>query len=109
MIVCSAISGNVNLCLYSKKALPIGRFTKVIVEQRKQSDGKIHFVVNIGGVEEFNVVNTRPQIFHDVRYTASDPWHNAAKAQIRNFQLTIKKDCLGKSSEIILSTKYWSL
>ena len=107
--MCSAISGNVNLCLYSKKALPIGRFTKVIVEQRKQSDGKIHFVVNIGGVEEFNVVNTRPQIFHDVRYTASDPWHNAAKAQIRNFQLTIKKDCLGKSSEIILPTKYWSL
>ena len=94
--VCSAVSANVNLCYDSKTPLPMNKFTKVVVEQRMEQDKKLHYVISIADKEVFNLVNTRPQIFYDVRYTASDPWHVAAKAQIQNFEMTMQKDCLGK-------------
>ena len=41
----------------------------------------------MNGKRFVDILNDRPQIFNDVKYYASDPWHNPAKAVIANFEL----------------------
>lgn len=91
--ICSAVNGNVNYC-YNSKAIPIGQPTNIVVQQvYRRTDGKLffgyhyHYEIYINGVRKVDVVNTRPQVFHNVKYYASDPFYNAAVAIISKFKV----------------------
>ena len=60
----------------------------IIVQQVQSPETYLYFYqVFVNGKQVVNILNDRPQIFNDVKYYASDPWHNPAKATITNFKL----------------------
>ena len=93
--ICSAVSGNANYC-YNSHALPLHKFSTIVVQQvqRRRMYGnryyghRYHFEVYINGVRKISVVNTKPLVFRNVKYYASDPWHPASLAIVRKFHLT---------------------
>ena len=92
--ICSAVSGHANYC-YNSHALPIHRSSTIVIQQvqRRRTYGsrsygyRYHFEIFINGVRKISVVNSKPAIFHNVKYYASDPWHNAALAVVSHFKL----------------------
>ena len=87
--ICSAVSGNPNYCFDSQ---PIRRnaYTTVVIQQvQKPKYGNLYFYqIFINGRKVRDVLNTRPQVFRNVRYFASNPFLQPAIANIRNFRLT---------------------
>ena len=85
--ICSAVNGNKNYC-YNSHPLSKTYFSIVTVQQRQTSTGEYFYQIFIGRGRYVNVLNKQPQIFHNVRYYASNPWDPKAKANFKNFQLT---------------------
>ncbi|XP_066927260.1 uncharacterized protein [Clytia hemisphaerica] len=87
--ICSAVSGNANYCF---DTLPIrrNRYTNVVIQQvQKPNYGNLYFYqVFINGRKIKDVLNTKPQVFRNVQYFASNPFLRPAIANIRNFRLT---------------------
>ena len=84
--ICSAINGNRNLC-YNSKPLPRNRFSTILIQQIQKANHQYFFQIYINGRKVFDVLNKRPQVFANVKYYASDPWFNAARAIITKFRV----------------------
>ena len=90
--ICSAVNGNKNYC-YNSPSLHRYKFTTITIQQvQKRSYGNHYFYqIYINGKKVVDVLNSRAQIFRNVKYYAGDPWYHAAKANIRNFRLSTFK------------------
>ena len=89
--ICSAVNGNANYC-YNSLSIPLHKHSSIIVQQiQSASNHQYYYQIFINGKRYINLLNKRPQIFSNVKYYASDPWHQAAHATIRHFRLTMYK------------------
>ena len=86
LYICSAISGNKDKCFISQP-LPKNKFTTIIIRQFQKKDFKYYFQIFINGKKEFEIINSEPRIFKNVKYYGSDPWHKAAKCILKDFDL----------------------
>ena len=84
--ICSAVSGNRNRC-YNSAPLPKKKFSRILIRQIQKRNFKYYYQIFINGKKKFDVLNTKPKVFKNVKYYASDPWYKAAKAQLRNMKL----------------------
>ena len=89
MHMCSAISGNANYCFNTLTGLKLNETSNIVVQQvLDPKDGKYHYKIFINGKQVFSVINTRPEVFKNVKYYSGDPWYGPAKAKLTNFKLT---------------------
>ena len=89
MHMCSAINGNRNYCFNTPTGLNLHETSNIVVQQiLDPKDGKYHYKIFINGKQVFSVINTRPQVFKNVKYYSGDPWYGPAKAKLTNFKLT---------------------
>ena len=88
MHMCSAISGNPNYCFNTPTGLKLHETSKIVVQQvLDPKDGKYHYKIFINGKMVFSVINTRPEVFKNVKYYSGDPWYGPAKAKLTNFKV----------------------
>ena len=87
MHIASDVGGNSNYYYNTKVDLPRNRFSTVVIQQIQQHDLSYHYQIIINGRIVHSVYNSQPKIFHNVKYYASDPWYNPARAMIRNVNL----------------------
>lgn len=96
--ICSAVSGNKNYCK-DFKPLPLNKFSTIIIQQipkqrrygTKSYGTQYHYQIIINKKQVLDVVNTKPQVFHNVNYYASDPWHPPAIAIVSHIKLYVAK------------------
>ena len=87
LLVCSAVNGNGNLC-YTSAVLPTTKFNQIIVQQVQRGNTKrYHYEVWINGHRKVDIINTRTSVFRNVKYFVGDPWHDAAKAELKNIKV----------------------
>ena len=91
LYICSAVNGKVNYCTTSTVSVPMYKVSKIVVQQVQDHRNNYNFEVFLNGQKIQSTYNSRPQIFIKVRITSSDPWHQSAKAEIENFELTTFK------------------
>ena len=85
--ICTALGTNRNYC-YDHGTLP-NRFTNVQVRQTWSTEENVYkYIITIDGRVVRRVTNTRAQVFKNVTLYASDPWHKAADAFVRNLVFT---------------------
>ena len=84
LIICSSINDNANYLITLSPALPLNKWTKIIVQQIQKDDFKYHYEIFIDGKQKLSIVNKKPKIFKNVKYYTSDPFYPAANAMIRN-------------------------
>ena len=86
--VTSSVNGAFNhhfhLC---DKSLPLFVYTEVSIVQSYVKDGKYLTTVKINGTTCQEVSNTDAREFHNVKIHSSSPFYEAAKAQIKGYQL----------------------
>ena len=88
--ICSAVSGKVNHC-YDSRALPTNKFTQLMVRQIQKDNNKYYYQIFINNKIVHNVVNTKPQIFKNVKFYAADNWYKPAKARLRKVNFVMHK------------------
>lgn len=87
--ICSAVSGGQNYCYNSFRDLPLFKQSFVIVQQIKTSRPRWYrYQIIVNGIRVKSVINTKAEIFSNVKYYTSDPWYTPAKAVLTNFKLT---------------------
>ena len=85
--ICSPVNGNANFCFNSAPLNP-KIFSRVVIRQLQKGNLKRYsYEIWINGKKIVDVVNNRPELFHNVKYYISDPWHNAAKVQLKNINV----------------------
>ena len=84
--ICYDINNDNNYC-FDTKPLLMSNFSSVVVQQIQKSDGVYEFQIIINDIMVHSTPNTNPHAFGDVSYYASDPWRDAAKAIIKNFDV----------------------
>ena len=92
--ITSAVNGDVNL-RYDKSVLPKNKFTQLMVRQIKKAN-KYYYQIFVNNKMVYNVENTKPSVFKNVKFYAADPWYNAAKAEIRNLNIVAHATTPGK-------------
>jgi len=90
LLISVAINDNGNT-YYKSDALPLHRFTKVLVKQEKHAH-RYFFVILINGKQVYKVENNIPRVYSNVQVWGSDKWYTAANAELRN----LKYSKLGK-------------
>ena len=87
MHICSTVNGNLNYC-YNTAALPLNKQSTVTVKQvQLPKNHQYYYQIYIDGKKVHEILNESPQIFKNVKYYASDPWYNPAKAFFADFKL----------------------
>ena len=84
--ICYDVNNDPNYC-YNTDPLPMLNFSSVVVQQIQRSDGGYEFQIIINDILVHSTPNTNPHAFEDVLYYTSDPWRDAAKAIIKNFDV----------------------
>ena len=89
MHICSAVNGNKNYC-YNSAALPLHKYSTIVIQQIQLGHNhQYYYQIFINGKRVLNILNHHPKVFKNVKYYASDPWYNPAKATIRHFRLSM--------------------
>ena len=92
LYICSSVNGNANLCIFTKTALPLFNHSTVVVQQiQSPGNDQYYYQVDINGNRIYDTLNQQPMIFNNVKYYASDPWYNPAKAILTEFDLVTYK------------------
>ena len=60
---------------------------KIEIHQRYISNGNYQFFIKIDG-EEYSAINSKAKQFYNVKVYAANPWYNASKGFISNFNFT---------------------
>jgi len=98
--ICSAVNEKKNSC-WTSKALPLNKFTNVRVRQVWNPKLSVYeLIVELDDKVVHKVVNHGAEIFENVLFYASNPWHTPAKAVVRH--LVFQNLPNGKSSHIII-------
>ena len=89
LMVATTINDNPNAIHATNTKLSLNKYSTIVVQQtQNQQNPKYYdFQVFVNGKREINVINKKPQVFHDVKYYASDPWYEPAKANVKNYKL----------------------
>jgi len=87
LTVFSQVGTNANLAYTTPKDLPITKYTNVKVEQLMNNQGKYYYKIIINGKLVYNVVQTKPTEFKNVKLYASDPWYAHADVYVRDLHL----------------------
>ena len=82
--ICSAVNDNKNYCINTKEGVPFHEYTKVEISQEQQSDGSFLYQIRVGGNQIHSIINKQPRYFPNVKVYRSNPWDNAADAEVRN-------------------------
>ena len=85
--IVSGVGANYNYIYNTKFNLPRNRFSTIVIQQIQKNDLSYHFQIIINGRLIHSVLNSRPKVFHNVKYYGSSPWYKPAKAMIRNVNL----------------------
>ena len=64
------------------------RVYKIEVHQRYISNGNYRYFIKIDGEEIHSAINSNAKQFYNVKVYAANPWYNASKGLISNFQFT---------------------
>uniref|UniRef100_A0A7M5V0H6 Uncharacterized protein n=1 Tax=Clytia hemisphaerica TaxID=252671 RepID=A0A7M5V0H6_9CNID len=64
--------------------LAIGKYHKVVIQQRKQINGKYRYSIDINGREVYQQENTKTADFKDCLMWASDGFYKAGNAMLKN-------------------------
>lgn len=89
MLITSAINGDTDYKSHGlPNPIPMYIWTRVEVSQLRQSNGSYQYTIRIDDIIYFQMANTDPREFSDVKVYISDPWMTPAKAKISNFNLT---------------------
>ena len=87
MHICSTVNGNANYC-YNTAVLPLNIQSTVSVQQiQSPKNHQYYFQIYINGKKVHEILNESPQIFNNVKYYASNPWYNPAKAVLTDFKM----------------------
>lgn len=82
LLISSAIDNNGNY--YYSKDIPTGKFTKVVIQQKKVGND-YQYSVTFDGVDiGQKKINTIPREYYVVKVYASDNWYSAANAEVKN-------------------------
>ena len=82
--ICTALGTKRNYC-HDYGSLPRNQYTNVQIRQTWNTKSKVYqYIITINGKVRRRVTNTRAQVFKNVKLWASDPWHKAADATVRN-------------------------
>ena len=90
--ICSAVNGNKNYC-FNSEPLPLNKesFIAVLQIQTNENSPQYTYEIFINGVKVLSVFNDKPEKFENVKYYASDPWYQSAKATITDFKVNVYK------------------
>ena len=91
--ICSAVNGNKNYCYNTPYQLGRYKFTTITIRQvQKENYGNHYFYqIIINGKKVVDVMNRETKVFRNVKYYVSDPWHDAARANIQNLKVITLK------------------
>ena len=84
--VTSSVSGNKDHW-HKFTNVSLNSWTSFRIWQDQLPDGTYMFEYSINDDTIYSIFNNDPRSFRNVKIYASDPWHVAAKAKIRNFQV----------------------
>ncbi|XP_066915488.1 uncharacterized protein [Clytia hemisphaerica] len=80
--ICSPLGGYGNHN-YNDIYFPQNQYTNVVMQQKK-FNGQYRYQIFQNNAIRHNVTQTKPEVFKNVKYYISDPWHNAADADVKN-------------------------
>ena len=66
-------------------------FIAVLQIQTNENSPQYTYEIFINGVKVLSVFNDKPEKFENVKYYASDPWYQSAKATITDFKVNVYK------------------
>ena len=81
--ITNSVNGNGNHVV--NKDIPMGKYTKVTIQQVERSDGVYVYSIYLNEKGVFSIVNTQPQEFDNVKLYASDNFYPASKADLKDF------------------------
>ena len=91
LYICSAVNGNKDYC-YTTSSTPLSKTSSIIVQQvQSKKNYQYHYQIFINGKRVLNILNKNAQVFKNVKYYASGPWHNPARVTISHFKLVMYK------------------
>ena len=100
--IANDIYGKNNNPVESKVALPLNRWTKIRIRQRRKSHQIYLYELSIDGQVFYSFTNTQARDWNNVEIFASKPWEDAALAVIRSFK--IKSEPEGNCMRILSYT-----
>ena len=72
--------------------IQINRWTKIEISQLRQPDDKYQFTIRMAGTIKYQIINTDPREFTDVKVYTSDDYSQAANAMIANLTIATFPD-----------------
>ena len=89
LILATCLNGNKNHQKRISGKHSLNEWVSMKLGQKQRIDKKIWFFVEING-ETYEEINTDPVSIDDLIVYMSDPWHNSAHAELRNFKIWTK-------------------
>jgi len=80
-----AISGNGNR-YFDSAAIPLNKYTTVVIQQRNQYGNKYRYSIDIDGVEVYQIMNSKPQEWTNAKMYLSSNFFEASNAIIKNLR-----------------------
>ena len=91
LYICSAVNRNKDYC-YTSTPIPLHKTSSITVQQiQSKKNYQYYYQIFINGKRVVNILNKNAQVFKNVKYYASNPWHNPARATINHFNLAVFK------------------
>ena len=84
--ICSGVGNTGNKCYNPKNPLPKNKFTTILIKQELEG-GKYMYSITIDGQKLYNIENTKPRVFTNVKIFAADNFYTAANAELRNLEI----------------------
>jgi len=69
---------------YNNIFLKQNQYTNMVMQQIKDNNGAYRYQIITDGTTRYNVTQSRPSTYTNVKYYLSDPWHNTADAKAKN-------------------------
>ena len=89
--ICSAINNNKDHCFTDQTNLPLNRFSKVRIFQKRTSKGQFIFTIVINSRIKKILPNKAPATFYNVKYYLGNPWATPAKAVVKNVKIKLSQ------------------
>ena len=65
---------------------------RVTVYQQPFETTKYEFRIEVNGKLIHNIINTKPAVFENLKFYASDPWHRNYNGRIRHISIKLASD-----------------
>jgi len=92
-MICSAVGNSGNNCYNPKDPAPMNKFTTILIKQELEG-AKYMYSITIGGQKLYNIENKAPKVYTNVKIFASNNFHTAANAELRNLEIINLGKCI---------------